>query len=233
MTRDAYDTFDWQAWRREVRRDRIDTREALTVANRGARNARIDEWLEAGFAALGGLTIGFCWPFRGEPDARFAVRRWREAGSVAALPVVVGPRRPLVFRQWWPGAPMATGVYDIPYPVDTPECTPTAALVPVVGFDPCGFRLGYGGGYFDRTLAALERMPVTVGLGHEVARLKTIHPQPHDIPFDFVVTEAGIQARRDDRLEPVSPDDADARVRELIHQRGLGGPGERTTNGHE
>ena len=213
--------FDWQSWRREVRRDRIHAREALAEDDRRARNDAIDDWLRQGFAALGGLTIGFCWPFRGEPEPRFAVRRWREAGSAAALPAVVAPRTPLVFRSWWPGAPLARGVYDIPYPVDTPEYVPRAALVPLVGFDPGGYRLGYGGGYFDRTLASLDLAPITVGLGHEVARLKTIHPQPHDIPFDFIVTEAGIAARIDGCLQPMKPDEADAHVRALRAERGL------------
>jgi 5,10-methenyltetrahydrofolate synthetase len=217
----THDAFDWQAWRREVRRDRIDTREALAADDRKARNECIDEWLHDGFAGLGGLTVGFCWPFRGEPDARFAVRRWRAAGSTSALPVVAGPRRPLLFRQWWPGAPMEEGVYDIPYPLDTPVCIPGAALVPVVGFDPGGYRLGYGGGYFDRTLVAMDPVPITVGLGHEVARLKTIHPQAHDIPFDFFVTETGIQARLDGCLQAVSAGDADAHVHALLGERGL------------
>ena len=63
--------------------------------------------------------------------------------------------------------------------------------MPLVGFDAQGYRLGYGGGYFDRTLAALARKPLTIGVGFEFARLPTIRPQPHDIPMDFIVTEAG------------------------------------------
>jgi 5,10-methenyltetrahydrofolate synthetase len=221
MNGDQANGFDWQAWRREVRRDRIDAREALDADDRTARNRRIDDWLRDGFAALGGLRIGFCWPFRGEPDARFAVRRWRAVGSEAALPVVVAPRTPLVFRQWWPGAPMEAGVFDIPYPVDTPQLIPQAALVPVVGFDPEGYRLGYGGGFFDRTLASLETKPVTIGLGHEIARLKTIHPQPHDIPFDCMVTETGIAARIDGHLQELTPEETDTHVRRLIAERGF------------
>ncbi len=214
-------TFDWQAWRREVRRDRIDTREALARDDRRQRNREIDALLEAGFTAFGQGVVAFCWPFRSEPEPRFAVRRWREAGATAALPVVVAPRTPMIFRQWWPGVETAPGVYDIPYPVDSPEVVPAAALVPLVGFDPGGYRLGYGGGYFDRTLAALESNPVTVGLGFEIARLKTIHPQPHDIPLDFIVTESGIEARIDGHLEPLEPDETDARVRELQVERGF------------
>ncbi len=229
MNADAHDGFDWQAWRREVRRDRIDARTGLAASDRDARNARIDAWLGRGFAGLAGLTVAFCWPFRGEPDARFAIRRWRAAGSTACLPQVAGPRRALIFRQWWPGAPMATGVYGIPYPRDTPECTPQALAVPVVGFDPEGYRLGYGGGYFDRTLAAMETAPVTVGLGHAVARLGTIHPRAHDIPFDFMVTEVGIEARIGERLQSVRVEQADVRVRQLIAERGLQ-PRERNAN---
>lgn len=215
------DSFDWQAWRREVRRDRISAREALSHEERQPRNEEIDRLLEAGFEALGQGIVAFCWPFRNEPEPRFAVRRWREAGAEAALPVVVAPRTPMIFRQWWPGVATAPGVYEIPYPVDSLEVTPTAALVPVVGFDPEGYRLGYGGGYFDRTLAVMRTKPVTIGLGYEITRLRTIHPQPHDIPMDFIVTERGIFARIDDQLQPLQPEDADAHVRELQRERGI------------
>lgn len=214
-------TFDWESWRREVRRDRIDTREGRPEEEHRRRNRELDAHLEAGFGALGRAMVAFCWPFRHEPEPRFAVRRWRDAGAGAALPVVVAPRTPLLFRQWWPGVEMANGVYDIPYPVDSPAVLPTAALVPCVGFDPEGYRLGYGGGYFDRTLAAMSFIPITVGLAFELNRLRTIHPQPHDIPFDFFVTEAGIEARTDGRLQKVEPADADARVRALQVERGL------------
>lgn len=213
--------FDWQAWRREVRRDRISVREALKPDDRQRRNREIDRLIDEGFVALGQGVVAFCWPYRNEPEPRFAVRRWRDLGATAALPVVVAPRTPMIFREWWPGVEMAPGVYSIPYPVDSPEVVPGAALVPLVGFDPEGYRLGYGGGYFDRTLATLDTMPVTIGLGYELARLRTIHPQPHDIPFDFIVTEAGIHARIEGRLQRLDPADADARVRELQAERGL------------
>ena len=69
---------------------------------------------------------------------------------------------------------------------------PTALLVPLVGFDRRGYRLGYGGGYYDRTLATMHPKPLTIGIGYDLGRLETIHPQPHDIPMDAIVTEAGV-----------------------------------------
>ena len=218
----AGDEFDWVAWRREARRSLIDARRGLAETDRRARNAAIDAHLRDGFAALGGLSVGFCWPFGGEPEPRFAVRRWREAGSRAALPVVIAARSPLEFREWWPGVSMVPGVYGIPHPADTAAVLPAAAVVPVNGFDAAGYRLGYGGGYFDRTLAALPHRPVTVGLGYEIARIRTIHPRPHDVAFDFMVTEAGIGARTDRGLEAVAPAEADRRVRAIVAERGLG-----------
>lgn len=212
---------DWRAWRRDERAARIAARRALADDDRAARDAAIDRWLAQGFDALAGATVAFCWPFAAEPEPRFAVRRWRERGSRAALPVVVAPRTALAFREWWPGAPMERGVYDIPHPVDTATLAPAAALVPVNGFDGGGHRLGYGGGYFDRTLAELAPRPVCIGLGYELARMDTIHPQPHDMPMDFIVTEAGIHARVDDTLQAVDPDAADTRVRHLFAERGL------------
>ena len=78
---------------------------------------------------------------------------------------------------------------------------PDSVLVPMLGFDDAGYRLGYGGGFFDRTLAELESRPIVIGIAYEIAHLDTIHPQPHDIPVDWVVTERGIYRRDGERLE--------------------------------
>lgn len=201
---------DWRTWRKARRRELIERRRGLEPEDLKQRSAAIDRWLAGGFGPVAGHRVGFCWPFAAEPDPRFAVRRWREGGSRAALPVVVAPRTPLEFREWWPGAPMERGVYDIPYPVDTPVCIPEVALVPVNGFDRNGYRLGYGGGYFDRTLASYEQRPLCIGLGFEIAWMDTIFPRDHDIPFDFMVTEAGIYQRVDGWLVAVDVADAQA-----------------------
>lgn len=89
---------------------------------------------------------------------------------------------------------MVRGDWNIPVPPpDAPPVTPEIALAPLVGWDAGGYRLGYGGGYFDRTLAALSPRPFTIGVGLQKAQLATIHPQPHDIRLDAIVTEAGVQ----------------------------------------
>jgi len=79
------------------------------------------------------------------------------------------------------------------------------ALIALAGFDDAGYRLGYGGGFFDRTLAVISPPPLTIGVGFELARVPTIHPQPHDIPLDYIVTERGIQRRESDRLVVTMP----------------------------
>jgi len=114
---------------------------------------------------------------------------------LTALPVVVAPKQPLAFREWHPGVELAKGPLDIPFPVDSPPVTPDAVLVPMNGWDLGGYRLGYGGGFFDRTLASLAKKPVVIGTSYEFGRLDTIHPQPWDIPMDYVVTERGVYRR--------------------------------------
>jgi 5-formyltetrahydrofolate cyclo-ligase len=84
---------------------------------------------------------------------------------------------------------MNTGIWNIPIPKERDVLMPDAVIVPLVGFDESGFRLGYGGGYFDRTLAAAIPRPYAIGLGYEHSVLRTIYPQPHDIPMDMIVTE--------------------------------------------
>jgi 5-formyltetrahydrofolate cyclo-ligase len=102
-----------------------------------------------------------------------------------------------MFREWTPGAPMAPGIWNIPVPAEGETLSPTVLLAPLVGFDGCGYRLGYGGGYYDRTLAAAMPRPLAIGVGFEASRLETIHPQPHDIPMDLIVTEQEILRTRD------------------------------------
>jgi len=210
-----------KAWRRSERARLIAERMALAPVTRQPWSAAIEAHLRGGFPIPRGAVVGFCWPFKNEFDVRFVLRDFREGGAVAALPVVVDKAGPLQFRPWRPGVPMVKGVYDIPYPQDTATVLPDVALVPMNGFDEQGYRLGYGGGYFDRTLAALSPRPVAVGLAYECARMPSIQPQPHDIAMDFVVTEAGVHAVRDGRLEILMAAECGARFCQLLSARGL------------
>ena len=184
-----------KAWRR-VERDRlIAAREGLDAATLDLLRQRIDAHLWRSFPGLAAATLAFCWPVRREYDARRLAQRLRECGAVTALPVVVAPRQPLVFREWHPGVTLASGPLGIPYPVGSDLVVPTAVLVPMNGWDEAGYRLGYGGGFFDRTLASLTKKPVVIGVSYELARMKTIRPQSWDIPMDWVVTERGTYRR--------------------------------------
>jgi len=134
--------------------------------------------------------LGFYWPYKGEYDPRPIVRSLHKAGVSLALPVVVGKAQPLIFRPWRPRAPMALGVWNIPYPTEGEPVQPDTLLVPLVGFDGAWYRLGYGGGFYDRTLASMPIRPRTIGIGFTLSRLRTIYPQPHDIPMDQIVTDS-------------------------------------------
>lgn len=222
MTLDTASNWnDIAAWRRSERVRLVAKRQALPASERAAHDAAITTTLRNGLPLGAGCVIGFCWPFKSEYDARHPVRYWRDRGVVAALPEVVGKGLPLQFRRWWPGAPMARGVYDIPYPDGTEVLVPDVALVPMNGCDELGYRLGYGGGYFDRTLARWREAMVAIGVAYEALRVPTIHPQPHDIPMDFVVTEAGLHRAAGGRLRPLDAGEAAAAVRSLMIARKL------------
>lgn len=97
------------------------------------------------------------------------------------------------FHEWRPDSIMATDRHGIHFPTSGAALIPDMLLIPVNAFDDRGFRIGYGSGYFDRTLASLVPLPLSIGVGFELARVASIHPQPHDIPLDAVVTEAGLE----------------------------------------
>jgi len=182
-------------WRAAERARLIAAREAIDRTALANLRREIDAILERSFPGLATGVLAFCWPIRNEYDARHLARTLRERGALTALPVVVAPRQPLVFREWHPGVPLARGALGIAYPVGSRELTPDHVLLPMNGWDAAGYRLGYGGGYFDRTLASLARKPDLIGVSFELAQIATIHPQPWDVPVDHVVTERGVYRR--------------------------------------
>lgn len=189
------DAASLRTWRKAERERLIAAREALPESTLDAFRQRMDTYLELSFPGLSGGRLAFCWPIKGEYDARHFARTMRDRGALTALPVVVAPKKPLIFREWHPGLRLATGALNIPYPVDSPEVLPDAVILPMNGWDAQGYRLGYGAGFFDRTLASLAKRPVAIGVSYELAKLDTIHPQAWDIPMDYVVTERGVYRR--------------------------------------
>jgi 5-formyltetrahydrofolate cyclo-ligase len=183
------DAVEIAAWRTETRKRLIAARTALSDSARARASEAISRRLIEILSA--GKRIAFYWPFAGEYDPMPAMLRVRNV----ALPVVVGKNLPLEFRAWTPETEMETGLYGIPHPRRGPPVTPDAVVVPTLGFDAAGYRLGYGGGYYDRTLAALGPNISTIGVAFDLGCLPTIYPQPHDIPLGTIVTERAVFKR--------------------------------------
>ncbi|MDT7953736.1 MAG: 5-formyltetrahydrofolate cyclo-ligase [Acetobacteraceae bacterium] len=186
---------DWEEvrlWRKAKRAVLIERRLAMSASERAAHSEAITVALLQVLSSFPAALIGFFWPFKGEYDPRPLVRSLHAKGTGLALPVVVEKAKPLIFREWRPGMAMTNGVWNIPVPSMGEPVAPDVLLVPMIGFDRQAFRLGYGGGYYDRTLGALRTRPRTVGIGFGLSQIATIYPQPHDIPMDLVVTEQGL-----------------------------------------
>ena len=183
---------DWQAiraWRKEVRERLIQQRIGISAPHRAAWSDKINRSLTEALSSCGAQLIGFYWPFRGEYDLRELMAALRAKGTRLALPVIVARGQPLIFREWQPGSLMREGVWNVPVPESGEAVLPDLLVVPLVGFDAQGYRLGYGGGFYDRTIAAMTMKPRTIGVGFALGRLKTIYPQPHDIALDTIITE--------------------------------------------
>jgi len=180
---------DNTARRRALRREMPARRALLDDAAHADLSARIVAHLQNFLPAP--QVVAFCWPIKHEPDVRAIVGHWRQSGTRAALPVVVAENSPLAFREWCAETPLEPDRYGIPTPMAGDWLVPDLILLPLNGFDAAGYRLGYGGGYFDRTLAALSPRPLAVGVGFEINRVDSIRPEAHDQRLDWIVTEAG------------------------------------------
>ena len=166
------------------------------------------------------VVIGAYWPIKGEFDPLPALYRWQEDALLASLgdnqapdqaapvlateslaqkqrrkiglPVVDKVNKTLSFHAWYPGCPMEEDAYGIPKPKDTDQVVPTLLLVPCVGWGPGGYRVGYGGGFYDRTLASIAPPPVTVGLGYSMGWLPELQAEAHDVPLDAILSDEGV-----------------------------------------
>ena len=151
------------------------------------------------------VVIGAYWPIKGEFDPLPALHRWKEDGELLdqpqprriGLPVVDKVHKTMTFHAWYPGCPMEEDAYGIPKPKGTDSFEPELLLVPCVGFGDNGVRLGYGGGFYDRTLAALQPRPYTVGIGYGHGYVPWLEAEPHDMPLDAMITEDGVFWQRD------------------------------------
>lgn len=198
---DPQQAVDVARWRKAERGRLLAARNDMIVASRQAAAASIAQcirrlispWLGADRA----LVLSAYWPIKAEPNLRALMTGLHREGVIIALPVVEIRAAPLVFRRWTPQTLMERGDWNIPVPPTTAErVNPDIALAPLVGWARPGWRLGYGGGYFDRTLASLNPRPFTIGVGYQSACLATIFPQPHDIALDVIITEDGVQGKR-------------------------------------
>ncbi|MFI4889550.1 MAG: 5-formyltetrahydrofolate cyclo-ligase [Steroidobacterales bacterium] len=189
---------DVARWRKAERERLISARSLLSPDYRAQQTLAITAAIEPLLTncPVANPTISVYWPIRAEPDLRPWMHALAERGVRIALPLAIALRQPLSFREWRPRARLARGLWNIPYPADGAVLTPDVVIAPLVGFDAACYRLGYGGGFFDRTLAMLDPKPMAIGIGYSGAALRTIFPQPHDIPMDWIVTGCSPPLRR-------------------------------------
>ena len=184
-------------WRQQLLQAR------LRLEDRLARNDALQRVMRVWLVERPDEVIGAYWPIKGEFDPLPALFRWQEAGMEAdalaasrrrkiGLPVINKATRTLTFHRWYPGCPMEEDAYGIPKPKDTEIVEPTLLFVPCLGYGPGGYRLGYGGGFYDRTLNELKPRPFTVGLSYSIGFLPDLEPEPHDIPLDAVLNDHGV-----------------------------------------
>jgi 5-formyltetrahydrofolate cyclo-ligase len=193
---DPVQTRDVQRWRQVERERLLAERSALPVEFRAQQTGAIASELDSILGPQAGPVVSVYWPIRAEPDLRPWMQALHDRGVRVALPVALTLGQPLKFREWRRGGGLARGIWNIPYPADGAEILPTVTIAPVVGFDSECYRLGYGGGFFDRTLATLTPRPLAIGVGYPAASISTIFPQPHDVPMDWIVTGTGAPIRR-------------------------------------
>jgi 5-formyltetrahydrofolate cyclo-ligase len=187
---------DQKGWRREQRHRLLAARHSLPDATRKDLARRVIAHLDQVVGERAVAVLGLYWPIKREID----LLTWASAlaehrpGLALALPVVTAAKAPLEYWMWRPKDRMTRGFWNIPVPAEKVPAAPDLVIAPLVGFQDC-WRLGYGGGYFDRTLAARKSRPVAIGVGFDLLEVENFIAAPHDMPMDIVITESRILRR--------------------------------------
>ncbi len=189
---------DLQNQKKATRKGLVERR--LSMPDRHERSLSLQQVMRVWLIDRPDTVIGAYWPIKGEFDALPALFRWKEAETSSldgkhrriGLPVVNKQHKTLTFHAWYPGCAMEEDAYGIPKPKDTEVVVPTLLFVPCVGYGPGGYRLGYGGGFYDRTLATLQPKPFTCGLGFGNAFVDDFEPEAHDLPLDAILNDHGV-----------------------------------------
>lgn len=183
-----------------MRRGLLEARRQLTEPQRQAANEALLVRLAGHVGDAAHERIAIYWPVRNEPQLEPLAMQWVMQGAGLALPVVDAAAQPLRFVSWRHGDPLVPGAFGIARPASDVAIRPTLIIVPCLGFDVRAYRLGYGGGFYDRTIAALQadpNLPVrTVGVAWDEALLDNFEPLPTDLPLDAVVTPSAVFAAR-------------------------------------
>jgi 5-formyltetrahydrofolate cyclo-ligase len=179
---------DVRRWRKAERERLLTLRSTLNSEQRDSALESICEQLDRFLQSSAISVLGAYWPMHGELDLRHWMELQADKGLTIALPIICAPDLPLKYSRWQPQGAMRRGAWGIAEPFDNDWVEPQMVLVPLLGVDPQQHRLGYGGGYFDRSLAAAEPNRQAVGIGFNCARIATIYAQAHDIPMDRVIT---------------------------------------------
>lgn len=196
-TMDSADTAKTEA-KKALRKALLEKR--LNLPDRLQRADLLQQVMRIWLVGRPDTVIGAYWPIKGEFDPLPALHRWKEDGELLdqpqprriGLPVVNKAHKTMTFHAWYPGCPMEEDAYGIPKPKDTELIVPTLLFAPCVGYGPGGYRLGYGGGFYDRMLSSLDPKPFTVGLGFGVGFVEDFEPESHDFPLDAILNDYGV-----------------------------------------
>jgi 5-formyltetrahydrofolate cyclo-ligase len=178
----------------QLRRDALARRETMPAQSRQAAAEAIAARAFPVHIAAGTIASGFM-PLKSEINPLPLLRKLADAGAGLALPVVAGRGKPLIMRAWMWGAPLVAGVWGIREPPPTAaEVAPDIVLVPLLAFDRAGYRIGYGAGYYDLTLAHLRKnKPITaVGIAFAAQEVETVPRTAFDARLDLMLTETEI-----------------------------------------
>ncbi len=187
--------------KKTVRKEAAERRNAAFAADPGA-GERLARRVTEQAAALGlgpGVAVSAYWPMREEMDVKPLMEELARLGCAIALPVVMGKGKPLIFRRWRPGMVLQSGTFGLSEPdAGEPEVTPRIVFAPLLAFDRQGRRIGWGAGFYDRTLAGLRaRGPVTaVGVAYAAQEIAEVPADAFDQPLDWIATEREVAKLR-------------------------------------